>query len=209
MRLALSSGLMLEKEIIRGLESSEYEHPLDFAYLNKVKDLPGTKTIAKKVLASSLEPYYQISYTGSYIRASKEAFPQIEETMKALNAIKTTSFGGVARAEGAIGESKILIRLKARRAAEKIEREKQEKEREASSLAAMGWTPKEPSAKIPEVPIVPPKVDVNTIIKNIEIKLPDDILDRLMEETGATIIEKMKTDEKLQKFLAKVIRPYV
>ena len=67
----------------------------------------------------------------------------------------------------------------------------------------------EEQIQIPQVPIIPPKVDVNAIIENIEIKLPDGILDRVVDEAGAEVIGKLKTDEKLIKFLAKTLRPYV
>ena len=127
---------------------------------------------------------YQVLQTREIFGTFQEYFPQIEKTMQALKYFKRGAGRAVPIAEEALREPRGATRLKAGRAAERIE-------------------------AIPKVPIVPSKVDVNAIIENIEIKLPDDILDRLMEETGAIFLGKLKTDETLQKFLAKAIRPYI
>ena len=52
-------------------------------------------------------------------------------------------------------------------------------------------------------------VDLSTSIDNIEIKLPDNALDRVAEETARQIEEKLKSDEDLAKKIAKIIRPWI
>ncbi len=52
-------------------------------------------------------------------------------------------------------------------------------------------------------------IEMKTDIANIEIKLPEDSLDKLAEKVGNAVEEKLKTDESLQKFIAKMIRPYL
>jgi len=52
-------------------------------------------------------------------------------------------------------------------------------------------------------------IEMKTAISNIEIKLPEDSLDKMAEKVGKDVEEKLKTDESLQKFIANVIRPYL
>ena len=57
--------------------------------------------------------------------------------------------------------------------------------------------------------LFPAKIDLGAKIDKIEVHLPEDSLERMAEETGRQVTEKLKTDEDLAKTLAKIIRPYV
>ena len=126
---------------------------------------------------------YQVLQTREVFGVFKEYFPQIEKTMQALKYFKRGVGRGIPIAEEAVRTPKAVSRLQATRAAERIK-------------------------ELPQVPITA-KADINTIIKGIEIKLPEGSLSDLAEETGKQVIDKLKSDEKLQKFLAQILRPYL
>jgi len=127
---------------------------------------------------------YQTLQTREIFGTFQKYFPQIEKTMQALKYFKRGEGRGVRIEEEAIREPRAVTGLKARRTAERAK-------------------------AIPQVPIVPPKVDINTTIQQIEVKLPEGSLDRMAEETGKQVTNKLLMDEKLRKSLAKALRPYL
>lgn len=63
--------------------------------------------------------------------------------------------------------------------------------------------------ELPKLPTIVPKVDMKTVIEQIEINLPEGSLDKMAEESGKRLEEKLKTDEDLRKLLANALRPYL
>ena len=53
------------------------------------------------------------------------------------------------------------------------------------------------------------ETNINTPIENIHIHLPEDSLDRMAENVGEKVTNRLKEDETLQKTLAKLLRPYI
>lgn len=128
----------------------------------------------------SYKDFQQRNIGGSF-EIFKQFFPQVESTLKALEFFKR--------------ELSIPIREEALRQPEFM-RDYQARQR---------------AEAIPEITqaIVPPKVDINTLISEIKVQLPEDSLDKMAEETGKQVIDRLKTDEKLHKLLAQMFRPYI
>lgn len=67
------------KRILTGLEHYQYEHPLDKAALEKLESIPFLTTACKWVTSNFIERVYNIQYTGSNLKVTKDNYPQIYE----------------------------------------------------------------------------------------------------------------------------------
>lgn len=67
------------KRILTGLEHQQYEHPLDKAALKKLESIPFLTTACKWVTSNFIERVYNIQYTGSNLKVTKDNYPQIYE----------------------------------------------------------------------------------------------------------------------------------
>jgi len=63
--------------------------------------------------------------------------------------------------------------------------------------------------QIPEVPTVSAKIDFQTTIGKIEVKMPEGTQGDLAESIGKDVIESLKNNEEIAKILAKTIRPFI
>ena len=67
------------KRILTGLEHYQYEHPLDKTALEKLESIPFLTTACKWVTSNFIERVYNIQYTGSNLKVTKDNYPQIYE----------------------------------------------------------------------------------------------------------------------------------
>ena len=67
------------KQILTGLDHSQYEHPLDRAALEKLESIPFLTTACKWVTSNFIERVYNIQYTGSNLKVTKGNYPKIYE----------------------------------------------------------------------------------------------------------------------------------
>ena len=67
------------KQILTGLDHSQYEHPLDRAALEKLESIPLLTTACKWVTSNFIERVYNIQYTGSNLKVTKDNYPKIYE----------------------------------------------------------------------------------------------------------------------------------
>lgn len=67
------------KQILTGLDHSQYEHPLDRAALEKLESIPFLTTACKWVTSNFIERVYNIQYTGSNLKVTKDNYPKIYE----------------------------------------------------------------------------------------------------------------------------------
>ncbi len=67
------------KQILTGLDHSQYEHPLDRAALEKLESIPFLTTTCKWVTSNFIERVYNIQYTGSNLKVTKDNYPKIYE----------------------------------------------------------------------------------------------------------------------------------
>lgn len=70
-----------DKQILTGLDHSQYEHPLDRAALEKLESIPFLTTACKWVTSNFIERVYNIQYTGSNLKVSKDNYPKIYECL--------------------------------------------------------------------------------------------------------------------------------
>lgn len=70
------------KKILTGLSADSYEHPFDKKALETLEDTPGL-TIAGNFITSNLvERVYNVQYTGSHLKVTKESYPKIYEYLE-------------------------------------------------------------------------------------------------------------------------------
>lgn len=65
------------KVILKGLDSRDYEHPLDKKALNALEGTPGLEILVKKFNEYALEKISKVQYTGSNIKVNAKNFPDI------------------------------------------------------------------------------------------------------------------------------------
>lgn len=65
------------KQILTGLDHSQYEHPLDRTALEKLESIPFLTTACKWVTSNFIERVYNIQYTGSNLKVTKDNYPKI------------------------------------------------------------------------------------------------------------------------------------
>ena len=67
------------KQILTGLDHSQYEHTLDRAALEKLERIPFLTSACKGVTSNFIERVYNIQYTGSNLKVTKDNYPKIYE----------------------------------------------------------------------------------------------------------------------------------
>lgn len=70
------------KKILTGLDSSQYEHPFDKKALNALKKTPGVDLVGNFITKNTVEKIYNVQYTGSHLRVTKENYPKIYEYLE-------------------------------------------------------------------------------------------------------------------------------
>jgi hypothetical protein len=125
---------------------------------------------------------YQALQTREVFGTFKEYFPQIEKTMKALQFFKRGIGRGIPIEEEAIRQ--------------------QSWQRPGIGIKRRA------EAQLPEAAKIPPKVDINTQIAQIEVTLPEGSLENMAEHVGKTVKEFLLTNEKYQKDLMGKLRKY-
>lgn len=72
---------------LRGLLSSDYEHPYDRRALNALKNTPGFETVTKKFWEYGIEKMLSVQCTGSNLEITKRNLPEIYELFKLASEI--------------------------------------------------------------------------------------------------------------------------
>ena len=70
------------KQILTGLEHSQYEHPFDRKALEKLEAAPFLTRLFKWLTANTVERVYTIQYTGSNLKVTKDNYPQIYQYLE-------------------------------------------------------------------------------------------------------------------------------
>lgn len=81
--------MVYNKQILTGLEHSQYEHPFDKKALEKLEAIPFLTKASEWISSNFVERVYNIQYTGSNLKVTKESYPEIyhyiEEACKILD----------------------------------------------------------------------------------------------------------------------------
>lgn len=67
----------MTKQILHGLQARFYEHPFDRAALDTLRGTPGVEKLIRKCNEWGVEHFLRIQYTGSNLRITRDAFPDI------------------------------------------------------------------------------------------------------------------------------------
>lgn len=78
------------KQILTGLEHSQYEHPFDKAALEKLESIPLMKKFFTWITTNTVERIYTVQYTGSNLKVTKDNYPQIYQYL--VDACKILDF---------------------------------------------------------------------------------------------------------------------
>ena len=70
------------KRILTGLEHHQYEHPFDKAALEKLEKIPFLKTACEWITSNFVERIYNVQYTGSHLKVTKENYPKIYQYLE-------------------------------------------------------------------------------------------------------------------------------
>lgn len=70
------------KRILTGIEHHQYEHPFDKASLEKLEKIPFLKTACKWITSKFVERMYNVQYTGSHLKITKESYPKIYQYLE-------------------------------------------------------------------------------------------------------------------------------
>jgi len=81
---ACREGKFIEKQLIRGLDPREYEHPLDKKALDALEGTPGLETLVKKLNQYGIERVMRVRYTGSNIKVYKYNFPHLYKAIETV-----------------------------------------------------------------------------------------------------------------------------
>lgn len=65
------------KQILHGLEHSQYEHPFDKKALESLEGIPFLGKACKWVTSNFVERIYNVQYTGSHLKVTKDSHPNI------------------------------------------------------------------------------------------------------------------------------------
>lgn len=74
--------MIRNKKILAGLNSDSYEHPFDRKALEALEKTPGLDLIGKFITKNLVERVYNVQYTGSHLRVTKESYPKIYEYLE-------------------------------------------------------------------------------------------------------------------------------
>ena len=71
--------MIKNKQILKGLDHSQYEHPFDQKALTALKKTPGLKVVGDFITKHTIEKIYTVQYTGSNLKVTKDNYPNIYE----------------------------------------------------------------------------------------------------------------------------------
>ena len=74
--------MVYNKQILTGLEHSQYEHPFDRAALEKLESIPMLTKLFKWITTNTVERIYTVQYTGSNLKVTKDNYPQIHQYLE-------------------------------------------------------------------------------------------------------------------------------
>ena len=74
--------MIKNKQILRGLDTSQYEHPFDQKALNVLQGTPGIDIVGNFITKHAIEKIYTVQYTGSNLKVTKENYPKIYEYLQ-------------------------------------------------------------------------------------------------------------------------------
>ena len=74
--------MIYNKQILTGLEHSQYEHPFDKMALEKLESIPLLTKLFKWITANTVERIYTVQYTGSNLKVTKDNYPQIYQYLE-------------------------------------------------------------------------------------------------------------------------------
>lgn len=69
--------MIQNKQILKGLEHYQYEHPFDKVALEKLEKIPFLKTACEWITSNFIERIYNVQYTGSHLKVTKDNYPKI------------------------------------------------------------------------------------------------------------------------------------
>jgi Zn-dependent protease with chaperone function len=72
----------MERKALIELDSREYEHPFDKKALKALEGTPGLETLVKKFYEYGIEKILRIQCTGSYLKVTKNSFPEIDKLLQ-------------------------------------------------------------------------------------------------------------------------------
>lgn len=70
------------KKILTGLSADSYEHPFDRKALETLENTPGLTVVGNYITKNLVERVYNVQYTGSHLKVTKEAYPIIYEYLE-------------------------------------------------------------------------------------------------------------------------------
>lgn len=77
----MRNNALKEKILLKGLYSTEYEHPFDRQSLDKLESTRGLEMLTQRVLDYGLEKYLHIRHTGDNIRVEKDTIPEVYDLL--------------------------------------------------------------------------------------------------------------------------------
>ena len=69
--------MIYNKQILTGLEHDQYEHSFDREALRRLEKIPFLTTACEWVTSNFIERIYNVQYTGSNLKVTKENYPKI------------------------------------------------------------------------------------------------------------------------------------
>ena len=70
------------KKILTGLSADSYEHPFDRKALETLENTPGLTLVGNYITKNLVERVYNVQYTGSHLKVTKDAYPEIYEYLE-------------------------------------------------------------------------------------------------------------------------------
>ena len=82
---------MMAKQILTGLEAHSYEHSFDHGALTTLKGTPGLEPLIREINRWGIERFLKIQYTGSNLKITRDAFPEIYDIVREAGSILNLS----------------------------------------------------------------------------------------------------------------------
>lgn len=76
------STMIYNKQILTGLEHSQYEHPFDKMALEKLEAIPLLTKFFKWITTNTVERIYTVQYTGSNLKVTNKNYPEIYQYLE-------------------------------------------------------------------------------------------------------------------------------
>lgn len=74
--------MIRNKKILTGLDHTAYEHPFDQKALAALEATPGLTLVGNYITSNLVERVYNVQYTGSHLRVTKDSYPKIYEYLE-------------------------------------------------------------------------------------------------------------------------------